>query len=114
MKFRAEGVTLKTGLGIGIKVFTAMHRIEWVLFLLFVISMLIQEQFYTANILFSSGLATAALCWQTTHLLPALNKRATKIINDGVPGKSIVHLLYGIAEISKVVALLVTGYFLCH
>ena len=113
LKFKAPGITLPLGLGIGKLVFTAMNRIEWVLlgvFIFWVIFSFRRLQIIrkTSAILFFTLLVILSL--QTFWFLPELNLRADLIIAGQAPGDSFAHLFYGLAEVIKVVALIVLAF----
>lgn len=105
LKFRAPGVTLPIGLGIGRLVFAAMNKVEWVLALvIFISGFRIARRL---NWLFV--LVLAVLLLQTVWLLPALDARAQMYINGEVVQSSYLHFYYVIAEGLKFIALFVFG-----
>ncbi|MGE6218736.1 hypothetical protein ACQKCH_02820 [Nubsella zeaxanthinifaciens] len=105
LKFRAPGVTLPIGLGIGRLVFAAMNKVEWVLALVIFIS-----QFRIARRLnwVYIGILLILLL-QTIWLLPALDARAQMYIDSKVVPNSYLHVYYVIAEGLKFIALFVFG-----
>ncbi len=105
LKFRAPGVTLPIGLGIGRLVFAAMNKVEWVLALVIFIS-----QFRIARRLnwVYIGILLILLL-QTIWLLPALDARAQMYIDSKVVPSSYLHFYYVIAEGLKFIALFVFG-----
>ncbi len=111
LKFRAPGVTLPVGLSIGKLVFTALNRMEWVFVLFLMIWMFPLAKKLTAKFISLSGIVLLILVIQTFLLLPALNERAELIIAGGTPGESPVHMLFGIAEIVKVLMILYLGFY---
>lgn len=112
LKFQAPGVTLPVGLGIGKLVFTALNRTEWVFFVFLVFLIAPRYKKFTRKFLYLFLTVLLLLGIQTIWLLPELTNRAELIIEGMSPEKSNVHLLFGIAEISKVVLLIYLGYFL--
>lgn len=109
LKFKAPGITLPLGLGIGQLVFTAMNRIEWVLLGLFIFAVVytrrrLQIIGKTSAILFF--MLSLLLSLQTFWFLPELNQRADLIIAGQRPDDSMVHLFYGLAEVIKVLSLI--------
>lgn len=105
LKFRAPGITVPLGLGIGRLVFGALNKVEWILALVAV-----------ANLLFLGGatwrssyafliVSLVLLTLQTFWLLPALDARAELHI-QGLPVKpSVLHFYFIGAEVIKVVCL---------
>lgn len=109
LKFRAPGITLSLGLGIGRLVFSVLNAVEWVfcaaiIFILFVLRAAKVQKLYwpfcTCIIL---------LLLQSLWLLPALNTRAELYIQNMPVPSSFDHFYYGIAEVLKCVMLLATG-----
>ena len=106
LKFRAPGVTIPIGLGIGKLVFGALNRIEW--FFLFVLFFhlftyfkeLNNSYFIFAIILFIT------LITQTFYLLPALDQRADIYISGETPPSSSLHLYYVFGEVFKTITLI--------
>lgn len=108
LKFRAPGINLTLGLGIGRIVFHALNKVEWFLGLsIGTMGMLTPYAFPNeAKVLFLGIMITLAL--QTFWLLPVLDQRIElRIQNKPVP-KSNAHFLYIGLETIKTVALLVT------
>ena len=81
LKFRAPGLTLQVGLGIGRLVFNALNKVEWVFASLILGIFIWNRQTYMvwSNIYFL--LALVILIAQTIWLLPLLDKKAVDIIN---------------------------------
>jgi hypothetical protein len=110
LKFRAPGVSLPVGLSIGKLIFTALNRMEWVfVFLSMTLAIPHIKKLSLAFHIFT-GTVTGILLMQTLWLLPQLMERADHIIAGNQPGESNVHLLFGIAEVTKVLILLYLGY----
>lgn len=111
LKFQAPGVTLPIGLGIGKLVFTALNRMEWIF--LIILSLLTLTRFNAfPKKFFSIGAAVLLiLLVQTFILLPELNLRVEMIVSGTTPGTSNAHLLFGIAEILKVILLIYMGFY---
>jgi len=109
LKFRAPGINLPLGLGIGRLVFNALNKVEWVLALA-VLANLISAKggiFSLRNTYYFVPLFLLAL--QTAWLLPALDARAELLIHGNEPGPSNLHFYYVGIEIIKVVCLLIFG-----
>jgi hypothetical protein len=111
LKFQAPGVTLPVGLSIGKLIFTTLNRMEWAFMVLVVI--LTFPKFNNLPKTFFYGFAAILLILilQTFILLPELNQRAELIISGTTPGKSNVHLLFGVAEVLKVTFLVYMGFY---
>ncbi len=110
LKFQAEGVTLKIGLGIGQLVYGALNWIEltfmalvWVMIAAF---SRIQSGRMTYQYWMLCGL-TLILMLQSVWLLPELNNRAQLIIEGTHPVRSTIHLWYVIFEFAKFILLIV-------
>lgn len=102
LKFRAEGVTLKVGLSIGKKVFTALNRSEWVFLFLYALLCLNLFKSMPASRFAGTLLIVLILTVQTFFILPPLNNRVEMILNGQFPGRSFHHLFFGLLEILKV------------
>jgi hypothetical protein len=110
LKFRAPGVTVQIGLGIGRVVFRALNTCELVLAALIVTSVLVGDPGRTATV----GLLIAAGCLLAQLLLvrPRLAHRTRSVLAGGEVPRSRAHQAYVGLEMIKVVALLVGGIFL--
>lgn len=110
LKFRAPGVDLPTGLGIGKLVFSALNKVEIVLALI----ILIQLALSNASLLTKSNvyyfIPVLILLAQSVWLLPALDARADMHIQGmELPGSSL-HIYYVVFEVIKVVSLSIFGW----
>lgn len=111
LKFRAPGITIPLGLGIGRLVFHALNIMEWVFVLLI-----------AANFLWSGFTMKWVHIWflvpilllvaQTVWLLPALDARAEMHIQGQEVPESSLHFVYVGFEVVKVAALFIFGYYL--
>ncbi|GAA3547731.1 hypothetical protein [Nocardioides daeguensis] len=113
VKFRAPGVSLKIGLGIGRLVFRALNACELVLAVLVAIALLVGDPGRGAAT--ALAVAVGALLVQLVLVRPALTRRSDAVLAapEGVTGPgSRAHLWYVGAEVVKVVALLVGGILL--
>ena len=108
LKFKAPGITVPLGLGIGRLVFGALNKVEWVL-----------ASVIAANVLFSShqlrlnqwiilGVPVAILLIQSVWLLPVLDARAELHIQGKTVPKSNLHVYYVGFELLKIICL---GFF---
>lgn len=113
LKFRAPGITIQLGLGIGRLVFRALNICEVVLAAAALVAVVLGR---------APGAATAALVVAVTALgvqvvavRPALNRRSDAVLADArvvESGRSNAHFCYVGFEAVKVVALLVSGVLL--
>lgn len=105
IKFRAPGVTVPLGLGIGRLVFKALNRVEWTLAIIAAFD--IFQSGSAASGLFAATVFILAL--QTAILLPALDKRAVKRIKDEEVAPSSLHIVFILSEVIKVALLGITA-----
>ena len=109
LKFRAPGITVPLGLGIGRLVFNTLNKVE----LVFAIVILINIFWQTSDILKWQNLAFAVpfalLLIQTFWLLPALDARAELHIQGQYVPPSNLHFYYVGMELVKIVGLSLFG-----
>jgi hypothetical protein len=110
LKFRAPGVTLPIGLGIGRLVFRALNACEALLAVVTVTGFAILAPNTTAVIAFA--VAGTALLAQIAAVRPALGRRSDAVLAGEHGPRSHAHLWYVGLEIVKVIALLGTGVLL--
>lgn len=107
LKFRAPGIDLQLGLGIGRLVFNALNKVEWVCFLVILAQLILFRKHVQRIQKIAMGILLAILLLQTCWLLPELDERALRIINhQNVPASSL-HIFYIILECIKFTALIV-------
>ena len=109
LKFRAPGVTIPIGLGIGQLVFGALNIMEWI-FALIIISNLFYAKtklLTTQNTLYF--IALFILILETIWALPALDTRAELYIQGQNIPTSNLHFYYVGMEIIKVICLTIFG-----
>ncbi|MDM4718687.1 hypothetical protein QTQ03_03410 [Micromonospora sp. WMMA1363] len=112
LKFRAPGVTLPIGLGIGRLVFRALNAAEIVL-----LAGLTVAAFGTvvgAGRWMGIGALWLILLTQAAVLRPLLDRRAQMIIDGLQPPPSSLHLWYVALEVVKILVLLVLGWALAE
>jgi len=109
LKFRAPGVTLSLGLGIGRLVFDALNKVEWVFAFAVLANLIVGRTtiFSLKNVLYF--IPILLLIFQTFQLLPALDARAELIIQGQELPSSNLHFYYVGMEIMKVVCLFIFG-----
>jgi len=107
LKFRAPGVTLRLGLGIGRLVFAALNRIEVVLAIAVWVTLLVGSRSPAA--LTAAGAVVLVLLVQLTAVRPALTRRSDRVLAGEDGPRSRAHLGYVGLEVVKVVALVALG-----
>ena len=107
LKFRAPGVTLRIGLGIGRLIFRALNTLE----LLFaVVTGVVLFTHHTPNSLnVAITVAVGALLLQLLVVRPLLSRRTTEVLAGDEGARSRAHYAYVTLELVKVVALVVAG-----
>ena len=117
LKFRAPGITVPLGLGIGRLVFRALNAAELVLAVTLTVALLAGN----AGEVNLGGATTTVLIAILTLLLvqvavlrPRLDRRAHQLIYGQNPPRSHQHLAYVAAECAKVVLLATLGILLAH
>ncbi|WP_435083960.1 hypothetical protein [Gordonia hongkongensis] len=108
LKFRAPGVTLPIGLGIGRLVFRALNAAEivWAVGILIAV---VWGSWSGAAVPITAGVAIAALAVQLVAVRPALTKRSDAVLAGHDGPRSHAHLVYVGFEVLKVVALVWLG-----
>jgi len=107
LKFRAPGITIPLGLGIGRLVFGALNAVEVALAAGVVVVGFLSEQ--ATTVVAAVSAAIGALFVQLTTVRPVLNRRADRIVAGETLPASRVHTAYIALEIVKVGGLLTAG-----
>lgn len=107
LKFRAPGVTVPIGLGIGRLVFRALNTVELVLALALVVVAVLGAVPATAVV--AGAVAIVVLLAQLSLVRPRLSRRSDAVLAGGNAPRSPGHLAYVALEIVKVAALVFTG-----
>lgn len=113
LKFRAPGVTIPLGLGIGRLVFRALNACEAVLAAVIVVALVVGQP--SGAITAAALVAIGALLVQVIGVRPALTRRSDAVLADAgqaESGRSHAHVVYVGLEVVKVAALLVGGVLL--
>ena len=113
LKFRAPGITIQLGLGIGRLVFRALHICEVVLAAVVLAAVVLGKP--SAGAVTAVGVAVAALGAQVLAVRPALTRRSDAVLADASvaeSGRSNAHLVYVGCELIKVGALFTGGILL--
>lgn len=108
LKFRAPGVTLPIGLGIGRLVFSALNKMEWIFSIICLITLLPQKENFT-GIKLLWWIPILIVIVQTFWMLPALDFRAEMHIRGDIVPSSNLHFYYVILEFLKVGILVIFG-----
>ena len=112
LKFRAPGVTLKIGLGIGRLVFRALNTVEVILAVLIVFAAQLGSLPTAANA--AIAVAVGALLVQLAVVRPLLSRRSDAVltgpaVTEGPTRRSRVHYFYVGLECVKLAALFAGG-----
>lgn len=109
LKFRAPGINIPLGLGIGRLVFSALNKVEWVLAIAIVVNYVLEpkKEFNWSYILYI--IPFLILIFQTVYLLPALDARAELYIKGLPVEPSSLHFIYVGIEFIKVLSLIIFG-----
>ena len=110
LKFRAPGITVPLGLGIGRLVFRALAVVELVLAGVLTGALVLGDR--TTAVIVLASVLWAVLVVQVAVLLPRLDRRARLILAGGSPSRSRLHLAYVALDGIKVVLLPVLGVVL--
>jgi hypothetical protein len=107
LKFRAPGVTLQIGLGIGRLVFRALNACELALGAVVVACFAIAPP--TTVTAVAAAVAVITLLAQVLAVRPRLTRRSDAVLAGGEGPRSHAHWAYVAPEIAKVIALLIAG-----
>ncbi|OAN40689.1 hypothetical protein [Mycolicibacterium iranicum] len=110
LKFRAPGVTLQIGLGIGRLVFRALNACEVVLAAAVVVATLSAEVSTGSKV--ALIVAAAVLVAQILLVRPALTRRSNQVLAGSGGPRSRAHYIYVALELVKVVTLVTGGVLL--
>jgi hypothetical protein len=110
LKFRAPGVTLQIGLGIGRLVFRALNACELALAAVVGASFAIDPP--TTGVAVAAGVAVVTLLAQLLMVRSRLARRSDAVLAGADGPRSRAHWAYIGLEIPKVIALLITGALL--
>jgi hypothetical protein len=110
LKFRAPGVSLQIGLGIGRLVFRALNIAE--LILAVALASAVVAAMPAARISIGALVVVVILVVQVVLVRPRLTRRSDRVLAGKNAARSNAHYWYVGLEAVKVVTLLVTGVFL--
>ncbi|WP_238423569.1 hypothetical protein [Gordonia sp. 'Campus'] len=108
LKFRAPGVTVPIGLGIGRLVFRALNAAEIVWAAGILVAVVLGEWGGLAKPI-AAGVAIAALVVQLAAVRPALTRRSDAVLAGHEGPRSHAHFVYVGFEVVKVIALIWLG-----
>ena len=110
LKFRAPGVTLQIGLGIGRLVFRALNICE----VLLAVTVVVAVWAGGAGTLGVAAVAVAVvmLTVQIVAVRPALTRRSDQVLAGADGPRSHAHVVYVGLEVVKVIALVAAGFAL--
>ncbi|GAB88206.1 hypothetical protein [Gordonia rhizosphera] len=108
LKFRAPGVTVPIGLGIGRLVFRALNAMEagWAIAILVA---LVVGSWSGMAVPVAAGVAIAMLVVQLVAVRPMLTRRSDAVLAGHEGPRSRAHIVYVALEVVKVVALIWLG-----
>lgn len=109
LKFRAPGITLPLGLGIGSLVFKALNMMEWLFALLIATRFILNRRSETRRSVTQYMIILLLLLVQTLWLLPALDARIPLYQQGLEVPSSPLHIYYVVAEVIKVTLLFIVG-----
>lgn len=108
LKFRAPGVTIPIGLGIGRLVFAALNKVEWILAIGAATCLVVAGRPWLNCAEWLVG-AVLILALETIWLLPVLDRRAQAWLTGQQPPASSFHFYFVAAEAAKLICLAVGG-----
>ncbi|HEY9565471.1 MAG TPA: hypothetical protein VIR30_17020 [Nocardioides sp.] len=110
LKFRAPGVTIPLGLGIGRLVFRALNSVELLLAAGIVVCLVVAEA--RTSVWIAAAVGIVVLLAQVGLVRPSLTRRSNAVLAGEDAPRSNAHLVYVALELAKVIALVVTGVLL--
>ncbi|WP_406724222.1 hypothetical protein WJ438_05580 [Streptomyces sp. GD-15H] len=110
LKFRAPGVTIPLGLGIGRIVFRALNLVEIVLAATVAVALAVGGPSTSVAVL--AVVVAVVLAGQLAVIRPRLNRRSDRVLAGERLPRSHAHWYYVVFEAIKTVALLVLGILL--
>jgi hypothetical protein len=107
LKFRAPGVNIPVGLGIGRIVFRALNRVEIVLALIALVTAVVGRP--TPAVAVLTAASVIILAGQLITIRPRLNRRTDRVLAGEQASRSRMHVYYVGLEAGKVLALTALG-----
>ncbi|WP_267615961.1 hypothetical protein [Gordonia bronchialis] len=109
LKFRAPGVTIPIGLGIGRLVFRALNTVEAICAIVVVVAAVVAGGWTGAAVPVTAGVAVIALVVQLVGVRPMLTRRSDQVLAGHEGPRSRTHFVYVGLELVKVIALVWLG-----
>jgi hypothetical protein len=106
LKFRAPGVTVPLGLGIGRIVFRALNRVELLLLVAAVVAVALAPRPALVGVVAALAVLLGV---QLGLVRPALNRRSDRVLAGEELPRSRGHLVYVALEVAKVALLVAAG-----
>jgi len=110
LKFRAPGVTLQIGLGIGRLVFRALNTAEVVMAVGIAVALGLSNP--RISVVVPVAVATGTLIVQLIGVRPRLTRRSDAVLAGENTPRSHAHYVYVALEVVKIVALILGGILL--
>ncbi|AEV76482.1 hypothetical protein MycrhN_6020 [Mycolicibacterium rhodesiae NBB3] len=110
LKFRAPGVTLQIGLGIGRLVFRALNSAEVLMAAAIGVALALSSP--TVAVIVALAVAVGVLIVQLVGVRPRLTRRSDAVLTGQNAPRSHAHYVYVALEVAKIVALTVGGILL--
>ncbi|MBL8181801.1 MAG: hypothetical protein JNL64_09300 [Blastocatellia bacterium] len=108
LKFRAPGITIPLGLGIGRLVFFTLNKMEIVCALLLLFGF-VRERTNSRTMSITFGTAFLILLLETVWILPMLNVRTDQVIAGTASPFSNLHIIYIVFDAIKLISLAILG-----
>ena len=108
LKFRAPGVTLALGLGIGRVVFAALNRVEVVLLAAMGTATVLGP--HPPGLVAAGAVVAVALVVQLTVVRPLLTRRSNRVLRGEQATRSRAHHAYIALEVVKALALAASAW----
>lgn len=109
LKFQAPGISISLGLGIGRLVFGALNKVEWVFAASVIIEFSLSRKGLVKSRLLLVAIPLSILLVQTFYMLPFLDARAERYIQNLTNPPSNIHFYYVATEVIKVLGLFSLG-----
>lgn len=109
LKFRAPGITIPLGLGIGRIVFGVLNKIEWVFAIAIIVNVLFEKAQIGLPTIILLAIPILILIAQSFWMLPALDTRAGIYLSGETPPPSSLHIYFVLMELVKVASVLIFG-----
>ncbi|MBX6380722.1 MAG: hypothetical protein IRZ01_08615 [Thermoflavifilum aggregans] len=109
VKFQAPHLSLSVGVEVGRIVFQTSHLVQWIFFLLLLLSLLRTGKLFNTLWIGWGGLMLIMLA-ESFWLFPALDRQAQQVIQGHILPMTTVHWIFVMAEMLKIPCLLFIGW----